>query len=404
MEKTLIEKLPEGFSLALSNLSKKIYRTVSLIFLAAISSAVLFASLILSSSLKSGITGLRSRLGADLLVVPEGYEQGAENVLLTGEPNYFYMDKSVLESIRGLEGIENATAQFYLTSLAESCCDFPIQIIGFDRKSDFIVQNWARTKLGENSSTEDFLLSGSNVSLTHGKVKFFGEEHTISGRLSKSGTGMDNTIFCDLESLQKIFESAKSKGFGFISDGDTKNKISTVLIKVSDGSSTDSVALRIKNAVKGIQVLTGEKFLKSFSERISSFLVFFYSISALVLLISIFSLGIVFSLTINERQREFSILRVLGANRRQLRQILLAEAAFLGGSGAVTGIALSALIVIPFNAIIAEKISLPFAMSSAGEILIFALLTFALCTASSVFAALNGAFRISKIEPYGGIK
>lgn len=404
MEKTLIENLPVENTLAVSNLSKKTYRTASLTFLVAISSSVLFASLLLASSLKSGITGLRSRVGADLLVVPEGYEQGAENVLLSGEPNYFYMDKSIQETIREIEGVEKASGQFYFTSLSESCCDYPVQLIGFDRESDFIVQNWSSTRLQKDSSDSEFLLSGSNVTLTHGKVRFFGEEHKVSGRLSKNGTGMDNTIFCDMKSIQKIYQDAKSRGFAFISDGDTSNKISTVLVKVSPDSSASTVAMRIKNQITGVQVISGERFLRIFSEKISSFLVFFYSISVLVLLTTIFSLALVFSITINERRREFSILRVLGATRKQLRKILFLEAAFLGGAGSIAGIAFASLVVLPFNTLISEKISLPFAMSSVSEILIFAAAVFLLCTASSVLAAINGAVRISKIEPYGDVK
>ncbi|MBQ2530211.1 MAG: ABC transporter permease, partial [Treponema sp.] len=118
MEKTLVENLSLEKSLALSNLSKKAYRTLAIGLLVAFSSAVLFASLVLGAGLKSGIRGLRSRLGADLLVVPEGYESGAESVLLTGEPNYFYMDRSVLDSVRRMAGIEKASPQFYLTSLS----------------------------------------------------------------------------------------------------------------------------------------------------------------------------------------------------------------------------------------------------------------------------------------------
>lgn len=397
-------RLETESSLALKNLSKKTYRTASLTFLVAISSSVLFASLILASSLKSGITGLRSRVGADLLVVPEGYERGAENVLLSGQPNYFYMDKSILETIRGIKGVEKASSQFYFTSLSESCCDFPVQLIGFDRESDFVVQNWASKRIQKSSSDSEFLLSGSNISLTGGQVKFFGKEHKVTSRLSKSGTGMDNTIFCDMESIQKIYQDAKSKGFAFISDGDTSNKISTVLVKVSPSASVSTVSMRIKEEVTGIQVISGESFLSIFSEKLSSFLVFFYSISALVLLTTIFSLALVFSITINERRREFSILRVLGAKRNQLRKILFLEAAFLGGGGSITGIALASLLVLPFSTLISEKISLPFAMSSVSEILIFALAVFLLCTASSILAAINGALRISKTEPYGEIK
>lgn len=403
MEKTLILHSAVEKSLALSNLSRKAYRTVLTATLIALSSAVLFASLVLSQSLKSGIAGLRSRMGADLLVVPEGYEKGAENILLSGEPNYFYMERKVLDSVRAVEGVENASGQFYLTSLSESCCDFPIQIIGFEPESDFVIQNWAKSRV-KTGTNEEFLLSGSNVNLTKGSVKFFGNEHKISARLSKSGTGMDNVIFCDFASLERIFEDASSRGFGFISDGDTKNKLSTVLVKISPDSSADAVALRIKKVLPGVHVIVGEKFIRNFSEKLSAIFVFLYSISILLFLITIISLALVFSITINERRREFSILRVLGANRSLLCSVLFWEAGILGAGGSILGIGLSALIVIPFNALIAEKLGLPFAMSGPGWILAFAGAVFVVTVLSCLISAANGAVRVSKIEPYGDVK
>lgn len=403
MEKTLILRSAVEKSLALSNLSRKAYRTVLTATLIALSSAVLFASLVLSQSLKSGIAGLRSRMGADLLVVPEGYEKGAENILLSGEPNYFYMERKVLDSVRAIEGVEKASGQFYLTSLSESCCDFPIQIIGFEPESDFVIQNWAKSRV-KTDTNEEFLLSGSNVNLTKGSVKFFGNEHKISARLSKSGTGMDNVIFCDFASLERIFEDASSRGFGFISDGDTKNKLSTVLVKISPDSSADAVALRIKKVLSGVHVIVGEKFIRNFSGKLSAIFVFLYSISILLFLITIISLALVFSITINERRREFSILRVLGANRSLLCSVLFWEAGILGAGGSILGIGLSALIVIPFNALISEKLGLPFAMSGPGWILAFAGAVFVVTVLSCLISAANGAVRVSKIEPYGDVK
>lgn len=403
MEKTLILHSAVEKSLALSNLSRKAYRTVLTATLIALSSAVLFASLVLSQSLKSGIAGLRSRMGADLLVVPEGYEKGAENILLSGEPNYFYMERKVLDSVRAVEGVEKASGQFYLTSLSESCCDFPIQIIGFEPESDFVIQNWAKSRV-KTDTNEEFLLSGSNVNLTKGSVKFFGNEHKISARLSKSGTGMDNVIFCDFASLEHIFEDASSRGFGFISDGDTKNKLSTVLVKISPDSSADAVALRIKKVLPGVHVIVGEKFIRNFSEKLSAIFVFLYSISILLFLITIISLALVFLITINERRREFSILRVLGANRSLLCSVLFWEAGILGAGGSILGIGLSALIVIPFNALISEKLGLPFAMSGPGWILTFAGVVFVVTVLSCLISAANGAVRVSKIEPYGDVK
>jgi putative ABC transport system permease protein len=95
------------------------------------------------------------------MIVPEGYESQAEGVLLNGEPSYFYMDKAVEDTIGEVQGVAAVTSQFYLTSLSESCCDFAIQIIGFDPQTDFIVQNWAeKNKTGTNQT---LFYAGSNI-------------------------------------------------------------------------------------------------------------------------------------------------------------------------------------------------------------------------------------------------
>ncbi|MBQ9538243.1 MAG: ABC transporter permease [Treponema sp.] len=395
--------------LALANIRRKPYRTAAMLALIALSAGVLFGSLIFASSLKGGIKGLQSRIGADLMIVPEGYESKVEGVLLSGEPCYFYMDRNVADAVGKVEGVECLTSQFYLTSLSESCCDFPIQIIGFDSGTDFIVKNWARSRYKgsgkkDSSGSHEVIFAGSNVNITNNTVKFFGETHKVLSRLAKSGTGMDNVIYADLPTLQGIFEAAKKKGFGFISDGDTRNKTSVLFVKIADGYKADGVALRIKNVVPDVQVIRGESFVSGLAEKLSSFMFFLYANCILVFLIAVLTLAVVFSMSLNERLKEFSILRVLGTDHAGLRAIVFAEAAVLGSIGAVAGIAAAAGFVLPFNIAISEKIGLPFAMSSVEQIALFAVVVFVISLASCLVASLFSAVRISKFEPYGEVK
>ena len=391
-------------SLALNNIRKKPWRTTALIVLIALSGAVLFASLLLTSSIRDGLAGLQNRIGADLMIVPEGFETQMESVLLSGEPNYFYLDKSIEDAVRAVPGVEKVTSQFYLTSLSESCCDFPIQIIGFDPSTDFIVKNWARKKLSEIDGAGEVILAGSNINTEKNKVTFFANAHKVTARLAKSGTGMDSVIYADIATLQKIFDDAKQKGFGFISDGDTKTKASVIFVKLADGVKPDSTTARIKGAVSGVQVIQSGRFVSGLMESISSFLVFLYAGSVLVILITVLTLAIVFSLSINERLREFSILRVLGADAKKLCSIVFTEAAILGAGGAVSGIFISALVFLPFNYAISQKINMPFVLSGVGQILLFALLTFAVLVAACLASAVYSALKVSNHEVYEGLR
>ena len=398
MEKTITTK-----SLALANIKRKPYRTAALTVLVALAAGALFGTLLLTASIKGGLEGINTRIGADLMIVPEGYEAQAEGVLLSGEPSYFYMDKNIEETVRGIKGVVAVTSQFYLTSLSESCCDFPIQIIGFDPSSDFIVKSWARKKVLQTSDNE-IILAGSNISTDKNTVRFFEHTHNVSARLAKSGTGMDNVIYTDITSLQKIFDDAKTKGFGFISDGDTKSKTSVIFVKLAEGAKPDSTTARIKGAVPGVQIIQSGKFISGLMESISSFLIILYAVSVLIILITVLTLSIVFTLSINERLREFSILRVLGADFSKLRAIVFTEAGLLGATGAITGIFFSALILLPFNLLISQKLNMPFILAGPVQIIIFAVLTFVILIAACLAAAVSGAVKVSKNEIYGGIK
>ncbi len=388
-----MEKAITGLRLAFENTKRKPYRTAALICITALSAAVLFASFILSASLKGGINGFTNRLGADLMIVPEGYETQVTDVLLSGEPNYFYMDKSIEDTVRAIPGVQKVSGQFYLTSLSESCCDFPVQIIGFDPETDFIVTPWADSQIHEGSGT---VFAGYNVNVTQNEVMFFSQKHTVQARLSKTGSGMDNAIYADLQTLQHIFDDAKQKGFGFISDGDTNTKTSVLFVKLLPDAKADSTALKIKSAVPGVQVIKGGSFIATLSEKISAFLIFPRVLVILFLLITVFTLSIVFSLIVNERNREYSILRVLGADASMLKKLIFEEAFIIGITGSVTGVFLSALIILPFNTLIAETLSLPFALSSPAVIVLFAVLTIMISVLSCVISAVCAAVKVSR--------
>lgn len=388
-------------TIAIKNLSQRKYRTALLLSLIGLSAAVLFTVLILVTSLFLGIKSVEERLGADLLVVPEEYENQVQAVIMSGQPNYFYMDKKVEQIVASVSGVAAVSSQFYLTSLSESCCDFPIQLIGFDSDTDFVVKSWIGKSI---KNTEGALFAGAGVPLENESVRFFGQSHQVSSILAKTGSGMDYAVYTDKQTLQSIFEDARAKGFAFVSDGDVNSKISTVLVKLEEGAKIDSTILKIKMAAPGVKVIESDRMLKNNGKTLSSLLGFLYALVAVFLIVTIFTLAFVFSLSINERLKEFSILRTLGATRKKLSAIVVLEAVILGFAGGLSGIILSSLIVFPFNAMIAQKISLPFIVPQIELIATFAVITFVVAVVSSVLASLKGVIRIAGFEPYESIK
>jgi putative ABC transport system permease protein len=76
--------------LSFYNLRRRPFRTFCLILVVAVLAFTLFGGSILTISLRNGMSSLQQRLGADLMVVPKGYEADMTGVLLRGEPSYFY--------------------------------------------------------------------------------------------------------------------------------------------------------------------------------------------------------------------------------------------------------------------------------------------------------------------------
>jgi putative ABC transport system permease protein len=73
--------------LALANIMAKPWRAAGLAALVSVFSFALFAGALIDRQLAKGLGSLSERLGADLLIVPYGYEAKAKSAILRGEPS-----------------------------------------------------------------------------------------------------------------------------------------------------------------------------------------------------------------------------------------------------------------------------------------------------------------------------
>jgi len=382
------------------NLRRKPFRTFALILIVTVLSFVLFGGSVLSLSLKNGLSSVEARFGADLIVVPLGYEGEQESLLLSGEPSYFYFDKEIAENLNNVEGISRLSTQFYLTSLNAECCSQPVQIIGFDPKTDFSIQPWIQETIGGNLES-GALLVGSDVLIENNNhIKFFDKEYPVAAKLDETGTGLDQSVFATMETIQDLFSHAKEKGLNFLEDTNPTSSISSILIKVSEGYSIDQVATNIRRSEDGIQIIRTQNMITNISESLGNFRSFLHVFSSEYLGGTLLVLTVIFSASANERKKEFATLRILGATRRKLAAILLREALYIGLIGGVIGIALAAILIFPFNVFISDSIGLPYVQPASGWILSIASGTMLLSLAIGPMASAHAAFKISRPDTY----
>ena len=400
-----------SLSIALSNLSYKINRTLSMLLLTSLCAASVFACVVLSYGLKNGINTVQKRLGADLMIVPKGAEQKMQSVLISGEPNYFYMEKEIAEKISQIEGVEKVTSRFYLTSVSEDCCDFPVQIVGFEPETDFVISPWIEEsfppdskKFTEEFYTEGCVVTGSNVLTQKDGVRFFGKTHPVSGKLSKSGAGIDNAVFVSMNTLKEIYDDAKGRGFGFISDGKAGSKVSAVFVRLSEGAKADSTAVKITSRIPNVSVVKRDAVFSEISSSLDSVFFILKILAVSVTLFTVISLAIIFPLAVSSMIAEFSILRILGAAHKKCAKILLYEALFISVAGGLSGIALACLLVFPFCTAIDSALSVPLVFPPPAILFLTGCAVLLAVIFAVLLSALKSIIAVSKLEPYSVMK
>ena len=400
-----------SLSIALSNLSYKINRTLSMLLLTSLCAASVFACVVLYFGLKNGINTIQKRLGADLMIVPKGAEQKMQSVLIPGEPNYFYMEKEIAEKISQIEGVEKVTSRFYLTSVSEDCCDFPVQIVGFEPETDFVISPWIEEsfppdskKFTEEFYTEGCVVTGSNVLTQKDGVRFFGKTHPVSGKLSKSGAGIDNAVFVSMNTLKEIYDDAKGRGFGFISDGKAGSKVSAVFVRLSEGAKADSTAVKITSRIPNVSVVKRDAVFSEISSSLDSVFFILKILAVSVTLFTVISLAIISPLAVSSRTAEFSILRILGAAHKKCAEILLYEALFISVAGGLSGIALACLLVFPFCTAIDSALSVPLVFPPPAILFLTGCAVLLAVIFAVLLSALKSIIAVSKLEPYSTMK
>ena len=149
-------------SLALQNLGRRKARTLLLIAAVAIGSGVVFTGATLMQSIDRSMAVGFTRMGADMMVVPEGALTNITAALLTVEPTDLVLDADALAKAN-LASIGRSAAQKIVRvehSGIGSHHD-SVDLIGIDPARDFTVQPWLAEKLNRGLQPGDVILGAA---------------------------------------------------------------------------------------------------------------------------------------------------------------------------------------------------------------------------------------------------
>lgn len=388
-------------SLPIKNLVRKPARSLALIFISTFLALSAFGGTVMVMSLSNGINSLSARLGADIIVTPYAAtsQVSYDSVIIQGKPGQFYMDSKYYEEIKTeIEGIDKITAQFYLASAKASCCSSRLQIIGFDPATDFSIQPWVEKSYSDKLGLYDAVVGSDVTPNTDMTVEIYGMTLHVQAVLDKTGTELDSALYVDIDTMKELIRAHNEKNPNQEKTIDPDNVVSSVLIKVADGYDIDEVAGDINLHVRQVKAIRTQNMISGVSESLSGVSATISLLMVVVWILSAVILAIVFTMNINERKKEFAVLRVLGASRVKLAGLVFREAALYGFLGSLLGAGLTVLITALFTPAIENMIGLPFLLPPVPVMLIVGALTVVLTVAAGAVTAASSAVKISKID------
>ncbi len=386
---------------ALRNLKRKPLRTVILMAAIAILVAALVFSLSFVKRVSASIRIASERLGADILIVPAGSRGAAEDVLLENKAKTFYMDKSVMEKIRSITGIEKLTYQTYLTTVQGKCCDVPeTVVVAFNQNTDFIISPWLTKKFGRKLEKGEALVGHESafnirVGLVDVDAVLFGSVFKMVGVLDKTGTGLDNALFINDTNLEDILIKGKTE----LKPG----QVSIVFAKVTRGLDPYKVAAEIEDSFVELDTMARKDIGKSIITTLRDINQIFIFTVVLISLLAGFLTWAIFSAIVNERSSEVGIMRAVGAKEKHIVAVFLAEVLIIGSVGSVVGMIGGTTLSILLAKSFSIMKNLPMHMGLIERLLI-ACAGFVIGNIICVAGALSPIQKLKRMEPLMAIK
>ena len=390
-------------SLALQNLGRRKARSLLLIAAVALGSGVVFTGAVLMQSIDRSMAVGFTRLGADMMVVPEGALTNITASLLVVEPTELVLDADVLARAR-LTSLGRIAAQKIVRvehSGIGSHHD-SADLIGFEPAHDFTVQPWLAEKLNRPMQGGDVILGAARDGVLGSQLLIFGKPHVVYGRLGRTGVGThERGVFMSFATLDALAEAIGGHGTkpAVLAPG----KVSGFLAELAPGATPLQARFAILSNVKGVKVVAGDTTLSGIRQGLAALLDGILALVVLMFASMALMVSVLFSAIVTERRAELGLLKAIGARRGQVLGVMVTEAVLATGIGGLLGVVLGTLVMRLFERSLVyylENVGVPFLWVDLPRTIAFAVAAIVLATAIGVAGVLYPAWRASRRDAY----
>jgi putative ABC transport system permease protein len=368
-------------------------------------SAFFMSTMIISRGTQNSLEKGLQRLGADILVVPNGAQTDIETALLMGKPSHIWMTQNYLNTIAAMDGVAAASPQIYLQSLYQAACCSVSEtfLVVYDPATDFTVTPWLKQTLGRELKTGEVIGGADIFSPTNdGTIKLYGSNLKLVGNLNPTGTGMDQTVFFTIDTANAIAQSSLTNALSPLEI--PQGEVSSILVKVKPDVDVRSVIAPIYLKIPDVVPIASPQLFGTFREQMTGLLGGLMVVMSLAWLLSSALIGLVFSMSANERQRQMAVFRCLGATRGYVLKTLLTESALLAICASATGSIIGIFGIFIFKNYFAETIKMPFLFPAIGTLSLLSILSMVLALVTVGIGTVLPAIRITRLEPAIGMR
>ena len=177
-------------------------------------------------------------------------------------------------------------------------------------------------------------------------VSVAGREHRaqLIARPSDAGGGRGSLLLTDISQAQEWLGM--------------QGRLSRITVRAAPGAAGAAALAALRAALPpGVELVPAAQRSRTSAEMTAAFTTNLKALSLLALLVGVFLVYAAVSFAVVQRRRTLSVLRALGATRRQILTLIMAESAALGAVGAVVGVAGGTLIGRTLIALVSRTIN-----------------------------------------------
>ncbi len=335
--------------------------------------------------------------------------EGLEDLNLTLEPGGRLPDPDSpdLELVYGNGVIMN----FYDKNTGMGYWDGEVPDIDFQKDKIFLIldqdtyyQTQSTDVMG-SMETDDGSSSGNSAPKT--AKKYVVQASGVVAGGPESYNANSYSVFCDLtrlkECLQKEFRGRAIPGQPTTQSGKPYSRFvySAVKVQADDMDHVEELSNTIRSL--GYNVSSNIEYIEAMKSQFAMVQAVLGGIGAVSLLVAAIGIANTMMMSIYERTREIGVMKVIGCSLRNIGQMFLLEAGFIGLIGGLIGNILSLLLSVGINAVVSGS-----GMVSGGSISYIPVWLMLLSMAFAVFVGMAAGFfpavRAMKLSPLAAIR